>query len=516
MADAAMPTSSQNTITQDGLTYLTGLHNHHESEAEPSTLPRGRNNPQRVPGNLYTEQLSGTAFTAPRATNRKSWLYRIQPGVAGTSSSFMPYQYTHGDDEKDGQPSYFGQCDWSTDLRLDPNPMRWGPMPLEEEGCVNFVEGTRTMMASGDPAAKSGLAIHFYSFNADMMPSTDDCGGGGGDVNTHMYNSDGDLLIVPQRGSLLLLTELGRLIVHPAEICVIPRGIVFSVNMYRTASETSSPKAAARGYILELFKGHFTLPELGPIGSNGLANPRDFLYPVAWYDESSNKNNFKSNIVNKFGNELFVRTTDHSPFNVVAWHGTYAPFKYDLHKFCAMNSVTYDHPDPSIYTVLTAQSDEPGTAMADFVIFPPRIMATDDNTFRPPWFHRNVMAEFMGLIYGKYDAKREGFVPGGASLHNTMTPHGPDTDTYGRAVEADCSTPSKFEGGLAFMFETCLTLKCSSYALTCPQRQMDYAKCWDGLKDNFTKWQEDRKRRGIDCTIDGASNGDHQKRAKKN
>ena len=489
MADAAPPNSptfsSQNTVTQDGLTYLSGFHNHHETEAEPSTLPRGRNNPQRVPGNLYTEQLSGTAFTAPRSANRKSWLYRIQPGVAGSSSSFVPYK-----------TRYFGQCDWSTDLQLDPNPMRWGPMPLvdqedrnaENTKRANFLEGTKTMMGSGDPAFKSGLGIHFYSFNADMMSSTDD------GVNIHMYNSDGDLLIVPQVGSLYLLTELGRLIVHPAEICCIPRGIVFSVNIHRTDdSESSTLKAAARGYILEIFKGHFALPELGPIGSNGLANPRDFLYPTAWYDKSSNNAGNKSKIVNKFGNELFVRKTNHSPFNVVAWHGTYAPFKYDLHKFCAMNSVSYDHPDPSIYTVLTVQSDEPGTALADFVIFPPRIMATDDNTFRPPWFHRNIMAEFMGLIYGQYDAKREGFVPGGASLHNTMTPHGPDTDTYERAVKADCSKPSKFEGGLAFMFETCLTLKCSSYALTCPQRQMNYAQCWDGLNDNFTKWKEDRK-----------------------
>ena len=513
MTDDVPPSSStsasQNTVTQDGLTYLTGFHNHHESEAEPSTLPRGRNNPQRVPGNLYTEQLSGTAFTAPRSANRKTWLYRIQPGVAGSSSSFVPYS-----SEAEGKVRYFGQCDWSTDLKLDPNPMRWGPMPLVEQEAsdgtntksLNFLEGVKTMMGSGDPASKSGLGIHFYSFDADMMASTDD------GVNTHMYNSDGDLLIVPQVGSLHLLTELGRLIVHPAEICVIPRGIVFSVNIHRTDSESSTLKAAARGYILEIFKGHFALPELGPIGSNGLANPRDFLYPTAWYDESSNNTGTKSNIiVNKFGNEMFVRTTDHSPFNVVSWHGTYAPFKYDLHKFCAINSVSYDHPDPSIYTVLTAQSDEPGTALADFVIFPPRIMATDDNTFRPPWFHRNVMAEFMGLIYGQYDAKREGFVPGGASLHNTMTPHGPDSDTYERAVKADCSKPTKFEGGLAFMFETCLTLRCSSYALTCPQRQMEYAQCWDGLRNNFTKWKEDRKRGGADC----ASNGDHQMRAKK-
>jgi len=499
--------ASQNTVTQDGLTYLKGFANHHESEAEPSTLPRGRNNPRLVPGNLYTEQLSGTAFTAPRATNRKSWLYRIQPGVAGTSSSFVPY----GGSENSHR--YFGRCDWSCDLKLDPNPMRWGPMPLEEaDGSsqrVNFVEGMRTLMGAGDPAAKAGLAIHFYSFNADMIPAND--GGDGDIVNTCMYNSDGDLLIVPQVGSLLLLTELGRLIVHPTEICVIPRGIVFSVNIHQ--SEVSPSKAAARGYILEIFKGHFALPELGPIGSNGLANPRDFLYPTAWYDATKNTaSNAKFDIVNKFGNELFVRTTDHSPFNVVAWHGTYSPFKYDLKKFCAMNSVTYDHPDPSIYTVLTAQSDEPGTALADFVIFPPRIMATDDNTFRPPWFHRNVMAEFMGLIYGQYDAKREGFVPGGASLHNTMTPHGPDTDTYKRAVEADCSKPSKFEGGLAFMFETCLTLKCSKYALTCPQRQMNYAQCWDGLRNNFSGWKEGRKR----GETDDACEGDNQKRAKNN
>jgi len=485
-------------VHQDGLTYQIGFGNHHETEAEPSTLPRGRNNPRLVPGNLYTEQLSGSAFTAPRSANRKTWLYRIQPGVAGTSEPFVPFDEWSGGDRS---RRYFGGCDWGSDLRMDPNPMRWGPMPLPPDLVAEndtsdpqppatsvFYQSVRTMMGSGDPASKSGLAIHMYSFNANMS---------GGSERTYMYNSDGDFLFVPQVGSLLIVTEMGRLVVHPTEICVIPRGVVFSVNIHQMADDEHK----ARGYILEIFKGHFSLPELGPIGSNGLANPRDFLYPTAWYETGASPSAPGGvHIINKFDNELFVRRTDHSPCNVVAWHGTYSPFKYDLKKFCAINSVTYDHPDPSIYTVLTAQSDEPGTALADFVIFPPRIMATDDNTFRPPWFHRNVMSEFMGLIYGQYDAKREGFVPGGASLHNTMTPHGPDFDTYKRAVEADCSRATKFEGGLAFMFETCMTLKCSEYALTCPQRQLAYAKCWDGLGDNFTKWRDGSK--------GGGENGD--------
>ena len=287
---------------------------------------------------------------------------------------------------------------------------------------------------------------------------------------------------------------MGRMTVAPGEICVIPRGIVFTVNVLNQESN-SMDESFARGYILEIFRGHFNLPELGPIGSNGLANSRDFLHPTAYYEPKESRSNSSCIIINKFGQQLFQRSNPHSPYNVVAWQGNYLPYKYDLRRFCAVNSVTYDHPDPSIYTVLTAKGDETGTALADFVIFPPRVMATDENTFRPPWFHRNVMSEFMGLIYGEYDAKKAkngsgGFVPGGSSLHSIMTPHGPDSESYRSNVKNPCDSPIKLEGGLAFMFESSAMLKLSTYALTCEQREKDYAMCWDGLNRVFPNQSE--------------------------
>eukprot|EP00568_Trieres_chinensis_P005033 CAMPEP_0183299088 /NCGR_PEP_ID=MMETSP0160_2-20130417/5908_1 /TAXON_ID=2839 ORGANISM="Odontella Sinensis, Strain Grunow 1884" /NCGR_SAMPLE_ID=MMETSP0160_2 /ASSEMBLY_ACC=CAM_ASM_000250 /LENGTH=355 /DNA_ID=CAMNT_0025461253 /DNA_START=62 /DNA_END=1126 /DNA_ORIENTATION=- len=311
-----------------------------------------------------------------------------------------------------------------------------------DEGNVDFISGMRTVAGCGEPMSRSGIAIHTYAFNANMRgggEDDDDGGGGDGRMDVHMYNSDGDFLVVPQSGTLSVMTELGMMIVRPGEICVLPRGIVFSVNLLPPDDDAddNGPNNAdgdqggggGRGYVLEIFKGHFSLPDLGPIGSNGLANARDFLHPVARYESDPKIANAPCVILNKLGNRLFRRVSPHTPYNVVAWHGNYVPCKYDLSDFCAVNSVTYDHVDPSVYTVLTCRSDETGTALADFVVFPPRVLATDPNTFRPPWFHRNVMSEYMGLIKGVYDAKgggRGGFVPGGSSLHNCMTPHGPD------------------------------------------------------------------------------------------
>lgn len=366
-------------------------------------------------------------------------------------------------------------------MKLDPNPMRWGATPPPKER-ANFIQGVHTMLGSGDPTTKSGIAVYVYAFDQDM-----NCH----DEKMHFYNSDGDFLIVPQQSGLAIQTELGKMEVSPGEVCVIPRGVVFTVNILRDDDK----HVFARGYMLEIFRGHFSLPELGPIGSNGLANGRDFLHPIAHYDEVDDANESQSCIiVNKFGQSLFARTNPHSPYNVVAWHGNYLPYKYDLRKFCAINSVSYDHPDPSIYTVLTAKGgDEEGTALADFVIFPPRVMATDENTFRPPWFHRNVMTEYMGLIYGEYDAKKGtggsdqkgGFVPGGSSLHSIMTPHGPDAASYYENVKKGCKEPTKFDGGLAFMFESSAMCKVSKFALNCEQRETSYAECWNGFKNTF-------------------------------
>ena len=465
-------------VEKDGLVYQTGFGNTFESKCIPNALPRGRNNPRKVPFNLYAEQLSGTAFTAPRCENRRTWLYRIQPCVAnGHDDTDTKVEEEH--------PSYFGGVHPEKDLVLTPRPLRWKPMPPPKTSC-DFVTGMKLLArGGGSPLNKSGLAIYMYSFNTSMSTT-----------QTHMYNADGDFLLVPQQASLLIITEVGRLVVHSQDICVIPRGIVFSVHFWKKEEASSS---FARGYVLEIHKGHFQLPELGPIGSNGLANARDFLYPTASvaFDnvQDYNAKSHAGTLVRKFGSQLFRKKLVHSPYNVVAWHGNYLPFVYDLKRFCAVNSVTYDHLDPSIYTVLTCVGSEPGTALADFVIFPPRIMATDSNTLRPPWFHRNTMTEFMGLIQGQYDAK-EGFQAGGASLHSCMTPHGPDTMSYNKAVLDECEMPTKFEGGLAFMFETTFMMELSKEALfDCSYLDVNYEQCWEDLSENlFTGWDELKKK----------------------
>lgn len=463
------------TTERDGLLYQTGFGNTFESECIPNALPKGRNNPRKVPYNLYAEQLSGTAFTAPRCENRRTWLYRIQPSVANGKEDSGTYDLK----QQIREPKYFGQ-DNPNSLILTPQPLRWKPKPPPESNC-DFVTGMKLVAhGGGPPVNKTGLAIYMYAFNQSMA-----------DTKTHLYNADGDFLIVPQQASLLIHTELGKLIVHPKDICVIPRGIVFSVHFHNQQDANIS---FARGYVLEIYKGHFQLPELGPIGANGLANARDFLYPTAWCIDNPNEYETQAGtLVRKFASRLFNKALRHSPYNVVSWHGNYLPFVYNLERFCAVNSVTYDHLDPSIYTVLTCVGSENGTALADFVIFPPRIMATDSNTLRPPWFHRNTMTEFMGLIQGQYDAK-EGFQAGGASLHSCMTPHGPDAMSYNKAILDECQTPTKFEGGLAFMFETCLMLELSKDAFECDHLDKDYEDCWQDLAGNlFTGWDELKK-----------------------
>lgn len=434
---------------------MSGFGSEHATEALPGALPVGQNSPQICPYGLYAEQLSGTAFTVPRHRNMRSWLYRIRPSVV--HEQFIPVEH----------PTLVGSF---ATAKLDPNQMRWMPQPFpaagESSGTapeVDWVDGLCTMAGSGDATVRSGLAVHVYSCNKSM-------------IDTCMYNSDGDFLVVPQQGTLHIQTEMGYLHVAPKEIVVIPRGVRFRVAV----------DGESRGYVLEIFSGHFQLPDLGPIGANGLANARDFLYPTAAYEDRDT--DFVC--VNKFGGQLFSTVMHHSPFNVVAWHGNYAPFKYNLEHFNTMNSVSFDHPDPSIYTVLTCPTDSPGTALADFVIFPPRWMVMD-KSFRPPYYHRNTMTEFMGMIWGKYDAK-VGFVPGGASLHSAMTPHGPDADTFLKASTATL-VPEYFSAGLAFMFETCLTLKLTPWALHAAHRDLDYQKCWQQLPRVFDPTQRDMK-----------------------
>ena len=421
--------------------YMSGFGNEFATEALPGALPRHRNSPQRVAYGLYAEQLSGTAFTAPRSHNRRSWLYRIRP--AAVHGSFAPLD----------APRLVGRFD----TPVPPNQLRWSPLPMPDAP-TDFIDGWVTMAGNGSPESMSGCAIHMYAANRGMD-------------GRYFYNADGELLLVPQSGRLSIATELGLLEVEPQEIAVIPRGVRFQVLL---------PDGAARGYICENFGALLRLPDLGPLGSNGLANPRDFLTPSARYEDL--EGDFE--LVSKFGGRLWRAPIGHSPLDVVAWHGNYAPYKYDLRHFNTIGSISYDHPDPSIFLVLQSPSDTPGVDTIDFVIFPPRWLAAED-TFRPPWFHRNVASEFMGLIHGAYDAKAEGFVPGGASIHNCMSGHGPDAATFDKASSLDTSRPHKVGDTMAFMFETRAALAPTAQALASPQLQGDYQQCWAGIRKHF-------------------------------
>ena len=402
-------------------------------------LPVGRNSPQKVPFGLYTEQLSGTAFTAPRHENRRSWLYRLQP-----SASHPPYApYPR---------STLVRSASFDEVPPTPNRLRWDP-PTYPSGPVDFVDGLITYGGNGTPAAWGGCAIHLYAATSSMSARV-------------FSSSDGELLVLPQEGRVRILTELGALTLSPLQIAVIPRGVRFRVEL---------EEGRARGYVLENYGSLLRLPELGPIGANGLAAPRDFEVPGACFEDRAGA----CEMIQKFAGRLWVTETQHSPLDVVAWHGNLAPYRYDLRRFNTINSVSFDHPDPSIFTVLTSPSETPGTANVDFVIFPPRWMVAEA-TFRPPWFHRNVMSEFMGLIEGVYDAKAGGFNPGGASLHNRMNGHGPDAATYERAVARELK-PEKIEATMAFMFETRDIIRPTRWAMETPLRQADYGEVWSGF-----------------------------------
>lgn len=423
--------------------YISGFRNHCESEAVAGALTHGRNAPQKVPFNLYTEQLNGTAFTTPRADNLFTWMYRIRPSV--THSAFRLVN----------QPQLVSAPFEST--FTPPTQMRWDPLPYPSS--ADFLHGLVTFAGNGSVEMHEGAAIHLYAITESMQ-------------NDYFYNADGEMLFVPQEGIIQFKTELGIIDVAPGEIVVIPRGIKFQVCLH---------DKKARGYICENYGQPFRLPDLGVIGANGLANPRDFKKPVASFEEK--EGDFK--LYAKFQGKLWVADMDHSPLDVVAWHGNLTPYKYDLSLFNAMNTVSYDHPDPSIFTVLTSPSATHGTANVDFVIFPPRWMVAS-NTFRPPYFHRNVMSEYMGLIHGKYDAKETGFVPGGASLHNCMSAHGPDAQAYNKAVNASLQ-PEYYADILAFMFESKQVWRLTEFAFDAPFRQHDYLTCWEGLENHFNE-----------------------------
>ena len=420
------------------LKYLSGFGSHHESEAKDGALPVGRNSPQKVPFGLYAEQLSGSSFTMPRAQNLRSWLYRLRP------SAMHPAFKRLDDGAIRSAPS--------REAEAQPNRLRWAPLPPPTSP-TDFVAGLVTLATCGDLRAQHGAAVHMYAANKSM--------------ERVFYDADGELLLVPQEGALFLATELGRLHVEPGEVALVPRGVKFRVEI---------EGAAVRGYACENYGAPLRLPDLGPIGSNGLAAARDFLAPAAAYEDVDGA----TDLVAKFGGHLWSARLAHSPLDVVAWHGNYCPYKYDLARFNTINTVSFDHPDPSIFTVLTSPSDTPGMANLDFVIFPPRWMVAQD-TFRPPYFHRNVMSEFMGLVRGEYDAKKGGFVPGGASLHNAMSAHGPDRASYDKALAAKLE-PQYLADTLAFMFESRYLFEATQFALSSPTLDRGYDAAWDGFQ----------------------------------
>lgn len=424
------------------LDYQSGFGNEFATEALPGALPEGQNSPQRPPYGLYAELVSGTAFTQPRNDNLRTWLYRLRPSAVHGAFSRI--------DNGRLRTSPFDEG------LLTPQQMRWDPTPVPDEK-TDLISGMMTIGANGDANAQAGIGVHIYAANSSM-------------VDRYFYNADGEMLFVPQQGRLRLVTEMGVLEAAPNEIIVVPRGIKFRADL---------PDGPSRGYVCENYGAALRLPDLGPIGSNGLANARDFLSPVASFEDV--EGDFE--LVTKFGGNLWMAAIDHSPVDVVAWHGNFGPYKYDLATFMAVGSISFDHPDPSIYTVLTSPSGPSGLANVDFVIFPPRWLV-GEHTFRPPWYHRNVMSEFMGLILGEYDAKPEGFVPGGASLHNMMSPHGPDDGAYEKATGSELK-PEFLGATMAFMFETRYPVKITDWAANSPHNQDAYQECWQGLKKNF-------------------------------
>ncbi|MEO0487313.1 MAG: homogentisate 1,2-dioxygenase [Pseudomonadota bacterium] len=421
--------------------YMPGFGNDFETEALPGALPQGMNSPQRVNYGLYAEQLSGSAFTAPGP--ERTWCYRIRPSVKHThrfTKTELPY--------------------WKSAPNADPDVIslgqyRWNP--VEAAGDLTWLTGMRTMTTAGDVTTQTGMAAHIYLVTRSM-------------VDSYFYSADSELLVVPQEGRLRFCTELGIIDLEPQEIAILPRGLVYRVEVL---------DGPCRGFVCENYGQKFELPGRGPIGANCLANPRDFKTPVAAFEDRE----VDSTVTVKWCGAFHETQIGQSPLDIVAWHGNYAPLKYDLKAYCPVGSVLFDHPDPSIFTVLTAPSGVPGTANIDFVLFRERWMVAED-TFRPPWYHKNVMSELMGNIYGIYDAKEEGFVPGGMSLHNMMLPHGPDRDAFEKASRSNLG-PAKLDNTMSFMFETRFPQMLTAFAAKEAPIQDDYIDCWGSIEKKF-------------------------------
>lgn len=435
MVQAATPTG-----TTTG--YMPGFGNDFETEALPGALPQGQNSPQKCAYGLYAEQLSGTAFTANPP--ERAWCYRIRPSVKHTSRF-----------QKIDLPYWRSAPDIHDDI-ISLGQYRWDPVPVPAGG-LDWLTGMRTMTTAGDVNTQVGMATHVYLVTESM-------------VDAYFFSADSELLVVPQQGRLRFCTELGIIDLEPKEIAIIPRGLVYRVEVL---------EGPCRGFVCENYGQKFQLPGRGPIGANCMANPRDFKCPVAAFEDRE----AKSRVVVKWCGQFHETWIGHSPLDVVAWHGNYAAYKYDLRTYSPVGAILFDHPDPSIFTVLTAPSGQPGTANIDFVLFRERWMVAE-HSFRPPWYHKNLMSELMGNIYGQYDAKPQGFVPGGVSLHNMMLPHGPDRPAFEGASNAALK-PEKLDNTMSFMFETRFPQHLTRFAATEAPLQDDYIDCWDGLEKKF-------------------------------
>ncbi|GAA6199706.1 homogentisate 1,2-dioxygenase [Aquicoccus sp. SU-CL01552] len=435
LVQAASPTG-----TTEG--YMPGFGNDFETEALPGALPQGMNSPQKCNYGLYGEQLSGTAFTANPP--ERTWTYRIRPSVKH-SARYEKIDLPH----------------WKSAPNVDPDVIslgqyRWDPVPYTDEK-QTWLTGMRTMTTAGDVNTQVGMASHVYLITASM-------------VDEYFYSADSELLVVPQEGRLRFATELGIIDLEPKEIAILPRGLVYRVEVL---------EGPARGFVCENYGQKFELPARGPIGANAMANPRDFKAPVAAFEDRETP----STLTIKWCGQFHQTKIAQSPLDVVAWHGNYAPYKYDLRTYCPVGAILFDHPDPSIFTVLTAPSGVPGTANIDFVLFRDRWMVAE-NTFRPPWYHKNIMSELMGNIHGQYDAKPQGFVPGGMSLHNMMLPHGPDKTAFEGASNSNLG-PEKLENTMSFMFETRFPQHLTAFAAQEAPLQDDYIDCWSDIEKKF-------------------------------
>lgn len=422
--------------------YMPGFGNDFETEALPGALPQGMNSPQRCEYGLYGEQLSGTAFTDVRP--ERTWCYRIRPSVKHS------HRY-----EKIDLPYWVSAPHVVPDV-ISLGQYRWNPVPHSDQD-LTWLTGMRTMTTAGDVNTQIGMATHIYLATESM-------------VDSYFFSADSEMLVIPQEGHIRFCTELGIIDLEPKEIAIIPRGLLYRVEVL---------DGPARGFVCENYGQKFELPRRGPIGANCMANPRDFKTSVAAFEDRE----VHSMVTAKWCGQFHKTKIEQSPLDVVAWHGNYAPYKYDLRTYCPVGAVLFDHPDPSIFTVLTAPSGQPGTANIDFVLFRERWMVAED-TFRPPWYHKNIMSELMGNIYGQYDAKPEGFVPGGVSLHNMMLPHGPDKNAFDGASNAKLGA-EKLDNTMSFMIETRFPQHLTEFASKEAPLQDDYVECWTSLEKKF-------------------------------